>query len=486
MNFLYTFLFLCFPYVLQAAELIEQSEALELSRIIPMPLNWQERGDIFNSEQDLIALLRKCQISGTLPIKNNTNTPISIRIYGKIDASSETTQTDFFMNPSEIITTDFSFYENLHLCEESKGFINLTFNHQFEICIESIPVLLFPRLIKDFSFIPKKKSNTTTINEASKQYYNSLEFLRNFVLRFEEINFADFFAQRERLYTRYRLEEISALPLPQQPYIPLNIFNIWLTAEDDPKELPPLFIEMMKHNSRVNPRCEGWNYYLLVQDPDLLPCTKAALENTDIQMIRYLDLLDSLDLHDELMTAMTQKNFGKASDILRAEVLIKFGGVYLDHDLRVFHSLKPYCHLYDSVFGIQPMDEYLGNAFMACSPNHPVIRELVQLIKRNRSLVYDPVTFSRLTQIERKRIQSFYANTSSDRKANTVHITGPTTLTIAFYNAAEKENKKNIALPPEVIYPGRTAERPTNEIPSMEDPLRLDALCVHYWAKTWI
>lgn len=472
---------LCISHILWAVDELP-TEASSFTRIPP---SWQERHDVFDAEKDLIFLLKKSQVSGTLPITNNTNALVNIRVFGKTERSSEIAQLDLSLNPGEVTSANFYSYESIQLNEPSLGFINLTFTTHFELSVEKEPVLLFPRALKDFSFVPKNAPNRGTMNETIAQYYGTVNFLKNFIFRFESIPYEDFFAQRERLHTQHRLEEFLKLPFPADPRIPFNIFNIWLTDEKTPRELDALSIEVIKHNSRINPRSDGWSYYLLVQNPDLLPETKTALSGTDIQMISYTELLGSLELNAEFTAAIAQKNFGKASDILRAEAL-KRGGIYLDNDLQVFHSLKSYCYLYDGVFGIQPMDEYLGNAFMACSPEHPVVIELIRLIKRNYELIHNPATFRSLNLDQQDRVKRYYANTSNDPKANTVHITGPSALTVAFYKAAEIGGKINIAFPPEAIFPGKTQERPTNSIPAMGDALGLNSLCVHYWTKTWL
>lgn len=350
--------------------------------------------------------------------------------------------------------------------------------------------MLFPRKLNPFSFTPPKQPNLSAIAQEKqaiiRQYYGILDFFRNYIFKFEEIHFKSFFNQREDLYKKYSLEEMLKDPLPSTPRVPFNIFNIWLTDEANPKELDPRFLEIMKNNSRKNSRLNGWNYYFLVQDPELLPATKAALENTDIQMIKYTDILTSLDMHSEFTEALAEKNFGKASDILRVEAIRKLGGIYLDIDLQIFHSLKLYCYLYDSMFGIQPMDEYLGNAFIACSPNHPIMEELVNLIKRNCRLIHEKTTLRNLSEERQKQVKAFYGNLSSrNDKANIVLTTGPCALTIAFYKAAGKSTI-DIALPPEALFPGKTLDRPTNEILEIGEPLGINSLCVHYWSKTWI
>lgn len=124
----FSILFLIHTLSLWATELALHLE--ELSLIPPtsiiMPSSWAERHDIFNTQSDLQALLSKSQISGILPIKNNTNSPIILSIFGKNEATASITQIDIAVNPGETnSSTSFCIYENLELKEGSSGFINL-------------------------------------------------------------------------------------------------------------------------------------------------------------------------------------------------------------------------------------------------------------------------------------------------------------------------------------------------------------------------
>ena len=457
--------------------------AINESRSLPMPTTWIGRHDVFNADSDFQALLFKSKVSGVLPIINNTAKPISVHISARqcIETTSELelVELDLTIAAGEMTNTpNFFSYEKLNLNTESHGFLNFySTSARFECSIEPEPMLLFPMPLNPFSFIPDKTSNISGFDEKRQaeiqKYRGHVNFLKNYVCKQEAIIPADLYHQRQCLYERFKLESIIGSPLPATPRIPLNLFSIWLTNPIDPKEPDPQMIEMAKSSAKNNRRTDGWNYYFLVQDPALLPKTMEALEGTDIQVVKFSDLLRPLELQSEFEEALAERNFGKASDILRAEALMKMGGGYLDIDLLVFHSLKPYFYAYHSLFGVEPMSEFIGNAFMAASPNHPVIREIIRLIKRNFAT-------------KKARNKKFYTEISPHADLNTILQTGPCVTTVAFHNAAGRDENIDIAMPPEALYPGVSLRRPEYTLPTVSDRLNLTSATLHLWTKSWL
>jgi len=434
-----------------------------------MPHDWIDRTDVFNTEKDLKALLRKSRVSGPLSIKNNTDNPVRVKAFGKTDATTELIDIDLTINAGETNTTlNFFVYENFKLNAGSFGFLNFyTTQSGFEVSIKPKLMLIFPRCLSPFSFFP---AITSSILDLSAFERNARLFEKK-VCAQEKITPADLFQQREDLYNRYCLEEIVKSPLPTTPRIPLNLFSIWLTNIDDPKMPDTEFIEIAKANSQNNPKADGWSYYFLVQNVLLAPMT-TAFEETDIQVITFSDLLGTLELQAEFDEALAESNFGRSSDILRVEALRKMGGGYFDTDLLVFHSLKPYFYFYDSVFGVEPTSVYIGNAFMACKPDHPIMNELTNLIRRNLGHM-------------RNGNKKFYTETPPDKKLNAILQTGPCAVSIAFYKAANRNGHIDIAMPPEAFFPGKSLGYPESGFPGIEDAMGIATATLHLWRNSW-
>jgi mannosyltransferase OCH1-like enzyme len=82
------------------------------------------------------------------------------------------------------------------------------------------------------------------------------------------------------------------------------------------------------------------------------------------------------------------KNYGERSDILRYEVLYRFGGLYSDTDQECLRSFDALHHAYDFYIGIQPLDvgtAVLGTGLIGCAPGHPVMKHVIDTIKLHSS-----------------------------------------------------------------------------------------------------
>src|SRR5262249_44034916 len=133
--------------------------------------------------------------------------------------------------------------------------------------------------------------------------------------------------------------------------IPKIIHQIWL----GPKRTPQFFLKFRDSWQKRHP---DWEYRLW---------TDADLANFDFDLKNLFD---------------QSNNYGEKSDILRCEILLKYGGVYVDAD---FECLKPFDDLvskYDFFAGIEPPHEIpesdhvllISNALIGSVPGHPIIR----------------------------------------------------------------------------------------------------------------
>jgi hypothetical protein len=450
------------------------------SKSLALPTAWAERDDVINTEADFQALLAKAKVSGALPIKNNTPSSISIHIRGqqRVKEHIEPVELDLTIAAGQTLNIlSLASYDSINLNTGSQGFLNFySTKSKFKVAVEQEPVLLFPRTLSPFAFVPDKEAAClvgTTKDEQAKieQYWGHVGFMKYVVCRDEKIDPVDFYLQRLRLYEAFKLEAIVEKPLPYIPRIPLNLFSIWLTNLSTPKEPDQELVDLALASSRINRRKDGWNHYFLVQDPNLFPQTAKALAGSDIRLVSFTQLLGTLDLESELAESIAERKFGMASDILRVEALKKMGGGYLDIDLQALHSLKLYFHAYHSLFAIEPMSEFIGNAFMAAARNHPIMQEMVRLIKRN-------------FELKRAQNKSFYSSAASDG-FSTIVQTGPCVSTVAFYNAANREGRVDILMPPEAFYPAKSLKRPEFGIPTLRDAFNLRSATLHLWLTTW-
>ena len=140
------------------------------------------------------------------------------------------------------------------------------------------------------------------------------------------------------------------------------------------------------------------------------------------------------------------RNFGEASDVLRYEILSRYGGVYVDTDVECLRSLEP---LVDdaSAFAAYARPGLIGSAVVGAVPGHPAI--------------------ARTLEVVRERAGS----------GSQVEATGPVALTAVLKDA------------PDVQLFGRETFYPLDywEIPFADagGDVVANAYAIHHWHATW-
>lgn len=148
-------------------------------------------------------------------------------------------------------------------------------------------------------------------------------------------------------------------------------------------------------------------------------------------------------------------NYGEKSDILKWEIVYRFGGVYVDIDFECLRPLDMLHYLYDFYTGIQPLDTHLaqlGAALYAARAHHPILEQCVNTIKNNQHI----------TQIIAK--------------------TGPIHFTRVFLELAGKTGFTDIALPASYVYPCNYEQKGKPK----EEWCKPESFAVHHWAGSWL
>ena len=149
------------------------------------------------------------------------------------------------------------------------------------------------------------------------------------------------------------------------------------------------------------------------------------------------------------------KNYGEKSDILKWEIVYRYGGVYVDTDFECLRSVDFFHSAYDFYTGIQPLDTgcvQLGAALYGATPGHPILKRCVEDIKRNQHI----------QQIVLK--------------------TGPLHFTRCFLMQAGRGDSRDIALPAGYLYPCGYEQRGLKRA-VWEQP---ESYAVHHWAGSWL
>jgi len=225
----------------------------------------------------------------------------------------------------------------------------------------------------------------------------------------------------------YEAHNVMIIKLSEKPRIPKIIHQIWIG-----KEVPKEFLEFQKSWKEHHP---DWEYRLWTQ------------HNIPFNELRNYDLIKD------------SSNLGEVSDLVRLELLYKFGGLYVDMDTECLRAHDILHHAYDFYMCLQPLDSglvQLANSPIGSIPGHPILKEMIEEVRR----------------------RSFMA----EHKKNIPFKTGPVAVTQAFLKKAHKDGFIDMALPTSFMFPLKCKETEIKK----ETWKKNGAFSIHYWAKTWL
>ncbi len=260
------------------------------------------------------------------------------------------------------------------------------------------------------------------------------------------------------LYENNGLEKVAE---SETPKIPKILHQIWV----GPKTPPAYFVTFQEKWKALHP---DWEYHLW---------TDSELEDLNLEL---KDLIEA------------SPNYAEKSDIIRSELLDRFGGVYLDVDMDPFHALDELHKKYDFYCGIEhphkiattPNRLWLGISIIASAPNHPIMKRWKELIRAR----WDEVNKNYNSAIERVINHTYFP------------------FTMAFFDTYNEGGRTNIALPTSYFYPlaadqaakRRASVRAFREMfydvlidlnlkkPRPYSRVQPETIAVHYWGNSWL
>ena len=164
-------------------------------------------------------------------------------------------------------------------------------------------------------------------------------------------------------------KNVLSQPSSSDIIIPKVLHFIWLGPKDFPREsIPNLLSWIEKH--------PGWKVKFWTDRKRHLP--HAALEECLVKEWRYPSLEKCYAKSD---------NFAEKADLLRYEILLQEGGVYVDHDVKCFKSFEELNKEYELYCGLElPSDTpisssiHVTNNLIAARPGHPILQRCVEWI----------------------------------------------------------------------------------------------------------
>ena len=234
----------------------------------------------------------------------------------------------------------------------------------------------------------------------------------------------EFINNKEWNLVNRQFEKLRKTLISIKPLIPKIIHQIWLGGE-----LPNKYIPLQQTWLKQHP---GWEYKLW----------------TDKEV-------EEFGLENKILYDAT-KNFGEKSDIVRYEVLNKFGGLYVDCDfecLQPFDILHYYCDFYAGLgYGTNPI--VLCGLF-GCTPHHPILKACIKTMKREQNA-----------------------------KENFVEILNRTSVFHFTKCFMANYTEKSVAFPVTFFYPLPDFERDTNAKNILKF-IKPESFAIHYWHLSW-
>ena len=307
------------------------------------------------------------------------------------------------------------------------------------------------------------------------QYNNHLVYLINWQFYNEKIDASAFFVKLNQIFAKNSLE---ALFFPQDSLInkkithlkiPAITHTIWFTSPDNPKEYPDEYLYWLEKSIEANPQSHGFKHLFWVLDKTKLPKTVKALKKMNVK-VQEIKKMGDFKLKKSLKKEIVGRKFGRASDIFRTVVLDKMGGIYKDTDYRLHQSLLVLLEHYDFIGCREPMSIFVGNAFIASRPHHPIILKNMEIIERNYDLERSP---------------KYIKDIPESDGFKTILLTGPAVMTTAVAKAIGEEGYTDIIMPHERLYPCPKEGYPLQDSVKPDLSVPLSAFGTHYWETSW-
>ena len=153
--------------------------------------------------------------------------------------------------------------------------------------------------------------------------------------------------------------------------IPKILHFIWIGPNNFPLSSIKNVRSWLAHN-------KGWKIKFWTDRPRPSPCKEMEI-----------CLVENFSFHFLKNYYKKAKNWGEKSDLLRYEILLQEGGIYVDHDANCLRSFDLLSRSYDLFACAGTPHERVGdivttvcNHLIGASPNHPVIRECIDILAK--------------------------------------------------------------------------------------------------------
>jgi len=197
----------------------------------------------------------------------------------------------------------------------------------------------------------------------------------------------------------------------------------------------------------------------------------------------------SLELRDLIEAS---PNFAEKSDILRAELLERFGGLYVDVDMDPQHVMSELNYKYDFFAGLEFPHKiattdnkiWVGISIIGSAPHHPIMKRWKEYIRAR----WEPVNQKYSSPVERVINHTYFpfsfAVLEKFQDGDKTNIFFPATYFYPLTCADAAKQKSTIRSIREKFY--TFLERNNLKSPRPFSRVMPESLAVHYWGNSWL
>lgn len=243
----------------------------------------------------------------------------------------------------------------------------------------------------------------------------------------------------------YKLSNMDSF-IEEKEKIPHITHLIYLSNNKNPTPIKSYVVDIIFSTcQRLNNEDPNFKHFFWTNNPNIVPEKLLTLPNIEIKLVNEFKGTTLWKNFDKTLNNAFKSSilFPQASDIMRLMAVQKYGGIYHDLDYEIYNAseIVKYTKAFNFFDAKEHSfwDTFVGNAFIAASPNHPIINTAVELVHRN--LNPSKVTF----------LPEYVARPYS-RFEKVLFETGPVMLTIAYYKANNQDGNNDMVFPWYTLY----------------------------------
>lgn len=181
------------------------------------------------------------------------------------------------------------------------------------------------------------------------------------------------------------LQQSIQNPIAEGAYrIPLKMHKLWLTLEENPREVPD---DRLQHYIQEALKFPDFEYTIWCLDRSKIPLTLTKLSETNIKVRELKEIWTEFRGKDLFNRMLNNKRIVACTDIARVNLIYLLGGIYSDFGVEYHISPKILCQNFDL---ISFRESYLlSGTSIGCSKNNPITDKILEFLDNIDSVPHE-------------------------------------------------------------------------------------------------